>query len=434
MSRLGMNRPGLSLPGLSRRALAALVALGVLAALPGCSSVDPDDLTPTAVPLEQADFGDLADKTIIGVGEASHGNAEMVEVRRLVLEKLAGEHGVRTLALEADFGGTRTANEYVAHGTGTAEEAATALGFAMFRTEDTANLLRWIHDHNATVPAAERIRLYGFDMQRYDQNKQWLLDYLERVDPSQVESTTDALADLADATRVDQSNDRNNAGAEAAQEVIDLLDANEGDFVAATSAEEFSLARHHADTIRRCAELQSSGNTFGTKRDAWMAENVQWLQEFEEEQGRDQLMLGGHNGHIDKTGTALPFTTMGQALEEAYGDEYATIGTDFGDSTFISRDTGSDERKAFTVSHDAPVAGLFGDEPMGYVDIDDATAEPGNHEVLHTKVSMGATDDTYRSFHRFLPWTYTVSMVPAEAYDALVYIPKASPVTPLPGG
>ncbi|MGO1974101.1 MAG: erythromycin esterase family protein [Propionibacteriaceae bacterium] len=416
-----------------RRVLATLITVGVLAGtIPGCSAVDPDDLTATAVPLRQAEFGDLADKEIIGVGEASHGNAEMVEVRQVVLEKLVTEHDVRTLALEADFGGTRTANEYVAHGTGTAEEAAGALGFDMFRTEETADLLRWIHDHNRTVPTAERVRLYGFDMQRYDQNKQWLLDYLGTVDPDRVEATGDSLADLTDDTRVDQSNDRNAAGAQAAQDVIDLLDTNEAEYVAATSADEFALARHHAHTIQRCAELQSSGKAFGTKRDAWMAENVQWLQEFEQQQGRDQMMLGGHNGHIDKTGASLPFPTMGQALAAAYGEEHVTIGTDFGDSTFISRDSGSDERKAFTVSHDAPLAGLFGEEPMGYVDVDEAAREPGNREVLYSEVSMGATDDTYRSFHRFLPWTYSVAMVPADAYDALVYIPDASPVTPLP--
>lgn len=165
-----------------------------------------------------------------------------------------------------------------------------------------------------------------------------------------------------------------------------------------------------------------------------MAENVQWLHEFEQEQGREQLMLGGHNGHIDKTGAALRVETMGQRLAATYGDEYATIGTDFGQSTFVSRDAGSGERKRFTVSHDAPLAGLFGDERMGYVDLAVAAEQPGNRKVLESAVSMGATDESYRSILRFLPWSYTVKTVPIEAYDALVYVPDATPVTPLPAG
>lgn len=416
-----------------RQMIRALVGLGVIGLLATGCSVDTSELSSeTVVPLQQATLDAVADKEIIGVGEASHGNREMVEVRRLVLEKLVTEHDVRTLALEADFGGAATANDYVLHDRGTAEEAAEALGFDMFKTEETADLLRWIHDHNDGASADDLVRVYGFDMQRYDHNKTWLAAYLKQVDPDQVAPMEKSLAGLTDETRVDQSDDANTAGAQAAQKIIDLFDANRDDYVAASSEEEFTLARHHAETIKKCAQLQSAGNDFGTKRDAWMAENIQWLHEFEQTQDRDQMMIGAHNGHIDKTGAALPFTTMGEALTKAYGDNYATIGTEFGKSTFVSRDAGSGERKEFHVDHDSDLAGLFGDEQLGYLDIAAASKQPHNRELLESTVRMGATDESYRSIYRFLSFTYTVKMVPADAYDALIYVPEAGPVTPLP--
>ncbi|MGP3955950.1 hypothetical protein ACTWPT_08130 [Nonomuraea sp. 3N208] len=44
---------------------------------------------------------------------------------------------------------------------------------------------------------------------------------------------------------------------------------------------------------------------------------------------------------------------------------------------------------------------------------------------------MRNVGDGFRSIFRHLSWTYTVEMIPAKAYDALVYVPQASPVTPL---
>jgi erythromycin esterase len=83
------------------------------------------------------------------------------------------------------------------------------------------------------------------------------------------------------------------------------------------------------------------------------------------------------------------------------------------------------------VSHDTPLAGLFGAEPLGYVNLAQASATPANRRLLGSELRMGSVGDGYRSLFSALSWTYTVAMVPAKAYDALVYVPRATPVTPL---
>ncbi|MFI7640827.1 hypothetical protein [Nonomuraea sp. NPDC049400] len=50
---------------------------------------------------------------------------------------------------------------------------------------------------------------------------------------------------------------------------------------------------------------------------------------------------------------------------------------------------------------------------------------------LTSEVRMGNVGDGFRSIYSSLSWTYTVKTVPTKAYDALVYVPQASPVTPL---
>lgn len=83
------------------------------------------------------------------------------------------------------------------------------------------------------------------------------------------------------------------------------------------------------------------------------------------------------------------------------------------------------------MKHDSALAGLFRTEPMGYVDLATAMQSPANAELLTSTVRMGMIGDEFRWYSRVLKLTYTVKMVPADAYDALVYVPDATPTTPL---
>ncbi|TDD25314.1 erythromycin esterase family protein [Nonomuraea diastatica] len=416
------------------RKLARTLAGLALIALPatGCGGVDTSRVTPDAVvPLGQALLSDAAGKRVVGIGEATHGNKEFVQTRAMIIRRLVTDHGFRTVALEADFGGTAVANDYVMKGEGSAEAAAAALGFDIYRTREMADLIAWIHDHNAAVPDPDRVRLYGFDMQRYDRNKDRLLRYLATADPARVRPVKESLADLTDATRSEQDKAKVTAAATAAERLVAHMKDNREEYVSRSSEGSFVLAVHHAETVLRGARLQLSGAGYAAKRDAWMAGNVGWIADLEGSQGREKIMVCGHNGHIDKSGAAFPFASMGRRLAKTYGTDYFTIGTEFGTSTFVSKDEDSGQRRQFTVSHDSPLAKLFGDEPLGYVNVARASSKPGNRELLTSEIPMGSVGDGFRSIYSHLSSAYTVTMTPAQAYDALVYVPKAGPVTPL---
>ena len=93
---------------------------------------------------------------IVALGEATHGNREFQQLRLDVFQVLAEKYGVRAFALEGDFGGCEAINRYIHGAGGTAAEAFSATGFAIYRTEEMENLVEWMREYNASAaPGAD---------------------------------------------------------------------------------------------------------------------------------------------------------------------------------------------------------------------------------------------------------------------------------------
>ena len=103
---------------------------------------------------------------IVALGEATHGNKEFQQLRLDVFQVLVEKYGVRAFALEGDFGGCEAINRYIHGADGTAAEALSATGFAIYRTEEMENLVEWMRDYNASAAQGEDLRFYGFDMEQ----------------------------------------------------------------------------------------------------------------------------------------------------------------------------------------------------------------------------------------------------------------------------
>ena len=98
---------------------------------------------------------------IVALGEATHGNKEFQQLRLDVLQVLVEKYGVRAFALEGDFGGCEAINRYIHGEGGTAAEALSATGFAIYRTEEMENLVEWMRDYNASAAQGDDLRFYG---------------------------------------------------------------------------------------------------------------------------------------------------------------------------------------------------------------------------------------------------------------------------------
>ena len=102
----------------------------------------------------------------IALGEATHRNAEFQRLKLEVFTQLEERNGVRAFALEGDCGGCEQVNRYIHGGSGTAQEATVAIGFAIYRSDEMAELISYMRRYNDNAPEGEALRYYGFEMQR----------------------------------------------------------------------------------------------------------------------------------------------------------------------------------------------------------------------------------------------------------------------------
>ncbi|NKZ08688.1 erythromycin esterase family protein [Actinomadura latina] len=101
---------------------------------------------------------------ILALGEPTHGEDILLEVRNDLFRQLVEQEGYRSIAIESDCIMGLVVDDYVTSGTGTLDEVMER-GFSHGWGASAANreLVRWMRAYNDGRPASERVRFAGFD-------------------------------------------------------------------------------------------------------------------------------------------------------------------------------------------------------------------------------------------------------------------------------
>ena len=347
---------------------------------------------------------------IIALGEATHGNVEFQQLKLDVFKNMVEHYGVRAFALEGDFGGCEQVNRYIHGGYGTAQEAAASIGFAIYRTEEMADLISFMKQYNKSAPNGEDLRFYGFDMQRYVNSFHFLTKACKNlgVDTENLEKlmVDDHWSDEYDSY--------------ARTKIITHIKTQLED------KENSVQAIHFADMLLQYCEIQATQNP--DLRDRYMAENTQWIAEQERADGRERIFVAGHNSHVARWGS---YDSMGKLLANDLGEGYYVIGTDFY-KTICNMPKGSSGRRTNQVfySHDplakaAKMAGL----DICWLDFAKASESPVLSEQITQYIYMGTLGESYSFLKRLLPPSYRMFQPPAELYNGMIYVAEANPTT-----
>ena len=353
---------------------------------------------------------------IVALGEATHGNKEFQQLRLDVLQALVEKYGVRAFALEGDFGGCEAINRYIHGEGGTAAEALSATGFAIYRTEEMENLVEWMRDYNASATQGDDLRFYGFDMEQRAYIYRYLLEALQKanIDTADFEKMWNSEANTyADGYTVEQRTEI----ITAAKEQLPPNDVQ---------------AIHFADILLQNIELgkyiDDSGE-LNTQRDRMMAENTLWILQQEQARGNSRIMTSGHNNHImqcENAGTPV----LGSLLAENLGDGYFAIGTDFYKSVCNLPKPYTGKRITHTFYSYDPLAKASKKcgFDVSFLDFSKVPEGSALMEYIANSVPMGSLGEYYSILMNFVPRSYRVWRAPQDAYDAMIFVTDTAPI------
>lgn len=124
------------------------------------------DIKDTAHPVEATAVMELlpARPRLLALGEPTHGEDALLDLRNELFRQLVEQQGYRTIAIESDCMRGLVVDDYVTGGTGTLDEVMEH-GFSHGWGASAANreLVRWMRAHNDGRPAPGRLRFAGFD-------------------------------------------------------------------------------------------------------------------------------------------------------------------------------------------------------------------------------------------------------------------------------
>ena len=353
---------------------------------------------------------------IVALGEATHGNKEFQQLRLDVFQVLVEKYGVRAFALEGDFGGCEAINRYIHGADGTAAEALSATGFAIYRTEEMENLVEWMRNYNASATQGDDLRFYGFDMEQRAYTYRYLLEALQKanIDTSDFEKMWNSEANTyADGYTVEQRT-------EIITAVKNQLPPDD------------VQAIHFADILLQNIELGKyidDSAELNAQRDRMMAENTLWILQQEQARGNSRILISGHNNHImqcENAGTPV----LGSLLAEELESGYFAIGTDFYKSVCNLPKPYTGKRITHTFYSYDPLAKASKKcgFDVSFLDFSKVSEDSALMEYLANNISMGLVGEYYSVLMNFVPRSYRVQRIPQDAYDAMIFVTDTAPI------
>ncbi len=282
----------------------------------------------------------LATKSVIALGESTHGTSEFFKAKHRIFKYLVENHGYRIFAIEADFGESIILNEAIQEGRteDIHDLMITKMHFWTWRTKEVQELLKWMSIYNQGKTEKEKVQYMGVDCQFNTYHPQMVKNYL-RVTAIPFQYYADSLLQLAQtATEENFENYSSEAFNTYLGELVGLKDslmAYKDVLVAASSEKEFQLHERILELVRQVSEVKfymlTQQSTINY-RDKYMAENTAWLLNYF---ANEKVVLWAHNGHIANMEYGVT-GTMGNYLSYQLSDQYAILGFLFSQGTFTA--------------------------------------------------------------------------------------------------
>jgi erythromycin esterase-like protein len=292
----------------------------------------------------------IGDRSLVLLGEASHGTHEFYRERSRITKRLIEEKGFVAVAVEADWPDAYRINRYVS-GDSSDGDAAAALGDFkrfpswMWRNEDVVSFVSWLRAFNdqRREPGA-KTRFYGLDLYSLRASMEAVVNYLDAADPEAADRARERYAcfDLVGGEGPDYGHAVNmglhpSCENEVVAELVDVrrqamaLIAQDG----LVAADEYFFAEQNARLVRNAEQyyraMYQGRVSSWNLRDQHMAETLNSLVgHLGSALGRRKIVVWEHNSHVgDARATEIGRSgelNVGQLVRATFANESFLVG------------------------------------------------------------------------------------------------------------
>ncbi|MDE2280887.1 MAG: erythromycin esterase family protein [Xanthomonadaceae bacterium] len=289
----------------------------------------------------------VGERSLVLLGEATHGTQEFYRMRADITLRLIAEQGFDAVVAEADWPDAYRLNLFVR---GEGEDAGAASAFGdferfprwMWRNEEVLRFAQALRASNLERPAERRVGFYGMDMYSLYRSAEAVVHYLSSVDEEQAAIARRQYAAL------DHVRDPQRYGYEAAygvrpdcrqavRERLLALWKHAPEYLGRdgrSAADAFFFAERNAQVVASAESYYRA--MFGPRAESWnlrdrhMVDTLLALQgHLRSHGGTGRIVVWAHNSHLgDARATEMSFAgewNVGQLIRQRLGEAEALL-------------------------------------------------------------------------------------------------------------
>ncbi len=397
----------------------------------------------------------IGDRSIVLMGEATHGTHEFYKARAELTQRLIEEKGFSALAIEADWPDALALNSFILRDHDESHIMETFSAFQrfpmwMWRNSEFLRLVEWLNLHNSKEKTAHQVSLFGIDLYSLYRSMGEVIRYLERIDYASARHARELYSCFDHAggdpvrygrlVRIEAQESCESAAIEAAK-LLFSSKITKGDLrvhAGTLHEDELFYAQRHAELVRNAESYYRNlfspvVNTWNV-RDRHMASTVDHILKHLESRGRNpKIIVWAHNSHVgDDRATEMGKRgqwNIGQLLREMHPEKTFNLGFTTFEGTVMAAREWDEPPELRNVNPALPESfeGLFHRTGLNdfYLDLTrDSVREPLNESRLERAIGVIYAPETERFSHYFHARL-------AEQFDGVIHFDRTSAVDPL---
>ncbi len=383
-----------------------------------------------------------ANVKIVGLGEATHGNLEFQEMKLEMMKMLVEKYDFSAFAMEIPNCDGMKIDHYIC---GKLDKDVTAktvikdISYPIYNTDHIAMLIEYMREYNSTVREEEQLRFYGFDMQALGYDVEYLETELKKLaDTLPCEADKKDICERIESLTFLRKDESMSDKELAKKQMADIKQIRETIKKYGSLSKNIMNIENHLHTLDVCIQyieyytgVDNRDYSEGfVMRDSFMADNLEWIQKYEEKRSTGRIFISAHNGHINRKENVF-----GGYVDDKFGETYYTIGTGF----FFSDDNINDSRRLtveYTRNNHRFCSGdilayqaKYFEGGRYYLELDKVPENTDIYLITSQPNYMGYIGEGYSAdFYLYPEINIRSKEVLAENFDAMVYVYHVNPI------